>query len=321
MKKTVQWLGISIVAIAMGASLSACATAPTAHSQSGSVADERPNQGTSLDQTLLKQVDTAIAAAKSRGEDTSAAQTLRDSAVDLASKNLFEEANGNLKTAAALVGVLTTAAGETVPTAVPTPAVPQAPVARATDTVLSAPTFNSNADISAWTLVGPTSREGTPLWEVRDGTLRQRGIDGVVTSDDQTGLVTGDTAWTDYTVSVQALGSDTKELGLIARQQNGENYYRFRARLLGTGTNSGNYILEKVVDGAVTPIASFDGAELSAGVWHTLGLTVVGDTLTATVDGTTLGSATDATFSAGRAGVSSLAMSGAQFAHLQVLGR
>lgn len=321
MKKTVQWLGMGIVAIAMGASLSACATAPTAHGQGGSVADERPNQGTTLDQTLLTQVDTAIAAATTRGEDTSTAQTLRDSAVDLASKNLFEEANGNLKTAAALLGVLTTAAGETVPTAAPTAAVPQAPVVRATDQLLSAPAFNTDADISAWALVGPTSREGTPLWEVRDGTLRQRGIDGVVTSDDQTGLVTGEATWADYTLSAQALGSDTKELGLIARQQNGENYYRFRALLLGTGTNSGNYILEKVVDGTTTQLASFDGAELSAGVWHTLSLTVAGDTLTVAVDGTTLGSATDSTFSAGRAGVSSLAMSGAQFAHLQVVGR
>jgi hypothetical protein len=91
--------------------------------------------------------------------------------------------------------------------------------------------------------------------------------------------------------------------------------------VVGTGSNTGNYILEKVVDGQVSPIATFDGAELSADTWHTLNVTATGSTITCSVDGVELGSVEDTTLKAGRAGVSTLAMSGAYFANVQVTRR
>src|SRR5436305_1056198 len=113
---------------------------------------------------------------------------------------------------------------------------------------------------------------GTARWEIKDGLLVQRGVDGVDAVDEQTGLVTGDASWRNVTVRVSVLAKDTREVGVIVRQ-NGESYYRFRALAVGTGATSGNLILEKVVDGQVSRLASFDGSELGAGSWHTLAVT------------------------------------------------
>lgn len=320
MKKTVRWLAASGLALAVGVGLSACGATPTVQGQSGSVTNVRTDQGSKLDAALLSEVDAAIAAAKSRSENVEAAQKLRDSAVELANKGLFEEANGNLKSSAMMVGVLAGADGSAAPAPNPLPALPQKGEVANTGAKLLNASFKDAKNLDGWALVGPKLQEGTPLWELRDGMLVQRGVEGVLALDEQTGFVTGDAAWKDVTVSAEALARDTKELGLIVRQQ-GDSFYRFRALVLGTGTNSGNYILERVVGDEVTRLATFDGAELSADAWHTLALTAQGQTLTASVDGKELGSAEDATIATGRAGVSTLAMSGAYFANVQVTGR
>jgi hypothetical protein len=183
---------------------------------------------------------------------------------------------------------------------------------------LLAVSFTDASAIKGWERVGPRIPTGTPVWDVQNGALVQLGVDGVDAADEQTGLVTGDPSWRDVTVQVDALAQDTREVGLIVRQQ-GESYYRFRA--LAVGGDSGNLILEKVVDGKVSKLASFDGPELSSNTWHTLALSANGSTLTCSVDGQQVGSAEDGTLAAGRVGVSTLAMSGAHFANLQVSGR
>lgn len=90
--------------------------------------------------------------------------------------------------------------------------------------------------------------------------------------------------------------------------------------MVSTSSNQGNYILEKVVNGEVTRLAAFDGSELSSDTWHTLAVTARGPSLRCYVDGQLAGSAEDSSLTAGRAGVSSLAMSGAFFKNLQVNG-
>ena len=320
MKKTVRWIGTCGVALALAGSLNACAGTPTVQGQSGSVTDPRPNQGTALDQVLLRDVDAAIAARKRAGTNSEVAQKLRDSAVDLAGKGLYEEANGNLKSAAVQVGVLAGINGSAPIAAQVIPNAPAAQAATRGENSLLNVTFTDASSISGWSLVGPKIPDGKPLWEVRDGKLVQRGVEGVITSDEATGLVTGDPAWSDVTVATSVFARDTKEVGLIVRQT-GESYYRLRALVVGTGKNTGNYILERVVDGEVSKLATFDGAELSASTWHTLSFSAQGSKLSVSVDGTALGSAEDATLSKGRVGVSTLAMSGAYFANLQVTGR
>ena len=150
--------------------------------------------------------------------------------------------------------------------------------------------------------------------------LLQRGADGVQSVDEYTMLVTGDPSWQDMTIRTSALVQGTKEVGLVVRQSS-TGYYRFRALALGTGTNSGNLILEKVIGEQVTSVAVFDGPEISADVWHTLGLSVQGTTITCFIDNKSVGTAEDSSLSSGRAGVSTLAMSGTYFANVQIIGR
>ncbi len=322
MKSLKYWVPRIGAIFALIALLAACGAVPTAQSQSGSAGDARPNENSALDQDLLRQVDQQIASAKARNEDVSSAQSLRDSAVSLAQQGSYAEANGNLKIAAQLLGVLRPVGNP--PTAVPRPAIASAPVVVPTgdeqgNVVLDAK-FNSDQDLAGWNLVGVKVPNGKPLWTVQDGTLTQRGVDGVETLEELTGFVTGDPSWTDVTVRVNALSRGTRELGVIVRQ-NGESYYRFRTLVFGTGTNQGNRILEKVVNGQVTRLAVFEGPELDADTWYTLAITARGSTLSCYINGKLLGSVDDTSLSAGRAGVSTLAMSGAFFKNLQVIGR
>jgi hypothetical protein len=315
------WIVRSGLLIALIALLAGCGTAPTAQSQSGTTGDTRAGESSGLDQELLKQVDAQIAAAKAKGTDVTSAQLLRDAAVSLAQQQRYEEANGNLKTAALEVGVLRDAAGASAAAPEPTlaPPAPAGADKQAGRLLLSANFADPNA-ISGWQRVGPSIPTGTPVWEVQKGVLVQRGVDAVDAAEVQTGLVTGDPAWRDVTVQVDALAQDTREVGLIVRQQ-GESYYRFRALAVGTGSNTGNLLLEKVVNGQVAQLAAFDGPELGANAWHKLAVSVNGSTIVCSVDGRQVGSAEDSTLAAGRVGVSTLAMSGAHFANLQVFGR
>lgn len=321
MNALVHWLGRAGLIGALLLVLIGCGSAPTVQGENQSVGDARPNETTGLDQELLRQVDEAIAAAQARGEDVATAQQLRDSAVSVAAAGNAAEANGNLKLAAQLVGVLRPIGDVALPDPNSQQVAPPPAVASVNqgELLLSA-SFENDAALQRWERIGPDIPTGTPLWEVRDGLLVQRGVDGVDAVDEQTGLVTGEETWQDVTVQASVLARDTREVGLIVRQQ-GESFYRFRALVIGTGGNNGNYILEKVVDGQVSQIAAFDGAELSANTWHTLSVTVAGSTITASVDGVEVGSAQDSTLKAGRAGVSTLAMSGAYFANVQVTRR
>ena len=305
----------------LAALLASCGSAPVAEGQVGTVNDPRPNQASGIDAELLKQVDAELAKQKAAGANVEAAQTMRDAAVRVAQAGRAEEANGSLRSAAGLLGIL--AGGKPQNELPAVPAIPAREPVPASETagatVLNAD-LGSEAALQKWQRVGPEIPFGVPEWAISDGMLTQRGVGGAEGVDEQTGLVTGDANWRDVTIRSSVLVRTAKEVGLIVRQ-NGESYYRFRVLALGTGTNSGNLILEKVVDGAVTQIGSFDDPELSADTWHTLGLSARGGTITASVDGKPVGSVNDTSLAAGRAGVSTLAMSGAFFANIQVIGR
>jgi hypothetical protein len=315
------WAGRAGALLLAAVVLIGCGAAPVAQSQSGTTGDTRPGEASNLDQELLKQVDAQLAAAKAAGQDVTAAQQLRDSAVQLAQQGHASEANGNLKAAALALGVLRGAGGQAEAPAQPRPQAPPAVAAAAADgPLLLRAAFADPASLGSWERVGPQIPIGTPLWDVQDGLLVQRGVDGIDAVDESTGLVTGDPQWRDLTVRVDVLASGTKEVGLIVRQQ-GESYYRFRALVVGTGSNSGNLILEKVVDGQATRLGDFAGPELTADTWHSLAVAADGATITCFVDGQKVGAVEDAALPNGRAGVSTLAMSGAYFTNLQVYGR
>jgi hypothetical protein len=317
------WAGQAAPLLALMVLLVACGSAPVAQSQSGTTGDPRPGESAGIDQELLRQVDAQLAAALAGEQDVAAARQLRDSAVDIARQGRYDEANGNLKSAAMALGVLRAAGGEaTRPGDQPaSPSAPRpAPAAAGEGPTLLSATFDDAAAIDGWERVGPAIPIGTPLWEIQNGMLAQRGVDGVDAVEEQTGLTTGDPSWRDVTVRVDVLARDTRELGLIVRQH-GQSYYRFRALVVGDGSGTGNLILEKVIDGQVTTLAEFDGPELGADTWHTLAVSATGTTITCFVDGRQVGAAEDGALQSGRVGVGTLAMSGAYFANLQVYGR
>lgn len=322
-KRFMHWAGRAAPLLVLMAFLIGCGYAPAVQSQSGTTGDQRPGESAGIDQELLRQVDAQLAAALAGGQDVAAARLLRDSAVDIARQGRYDEANGNLKSAALVLGVLRAAGGEASRPG-DQPAGPRAPApapATAGDgPALLSTTFDDATAIKGWERVGPAIPTGTPLWEVQNGMLAQRGVDGVDAVEEQTGLTTGDPSWRDVTVRVDVFARDTREVGLIVRQQ-GESYYRFRALVVGNGSDTGNLILEKVVDGELTTLAEFDGPELGADTWHTLAVSTSGTTITCFVDGRQVGVAEDEALQSGRVGVGTLAMSGAYFANLQVYGR
>src|SRR5688500_7665043 len=130
MKSMTYWFARVGPALALIALLAGCGTAPAVQSQSGSVGDTRQDETTALDQTLLKQVDDQLAAARANGSDVTSAQKVRDSAVSMAQAGNYAEANGNLKVAAQLLGVLRPIGD--VPTAAPAPVIAAAPVPAST---------------------------------------------------------------------------------------------------------------------------------------------------------------------------------------------
>src|SRR5581483_1238525 len=238
------WLPRIGAIIALLALLAACGTAPTAQSQSGKVDDPRPAENSGLDQDLFKQVDQQIVKAKVGGQDVSSAQGLRDSAVDLAKKGSYAEANGNLKIAAQLLGVLRPAGNP--PTPAPRPAINNAPAIIPSgdeqgNLVLDTK-FKSDQELASWQSLGLENPNDKPVWAVQNGMLTQLGVDGHIAFEDLTGVVTGDPKWTDVTVRVNAMANGNPELGVIARQSD-QGYYRFRMLVVGTGTNQGNRIL------------------------------------------------------------------------------
>src|SRR5215217_7621293 len=130
MKSMTYWLARVGPALALVVLLAGCGAAPVVQSQSGSAGDTRQDENTTLDQALLKQVDEQLAAARAKGTDVTSAQKVRDSAVSLAQAGNYAEANGNLKLAAQLVGVLRPIGD--LPTAAPAPAIAAAPVPAST---------------------------------------------------------------------------------------------------------------------------------------------------------------------------------------------
>ncbi|HEY0807740.1 MAG TPA: LamG-like jellyroll fold domain-containing protein, partial [Pseudonocardiaceae bacterium] len=113
----------------------------------------------------------------------------------------------------------------------------------------------------------------------------------------------GSTNWANYTVSSDVLLEKPGYVELIGRAgaENldpcGLNAYYLRV------TDTGSWsILRNNSSCAMTTLASGTTAALGTNRWHTLALTLAGNTITASVDGTTVASATDTTWSVGQVG-------------------
>ncbi|GII80462.1 hypothetical protein Sru01_54440 [Sphaerisporangium rufum] len=139
------------------------------------------------------------------------------------------------------------------------------------------------------------SRSGGSWSVVTDGSraLRQSG-----TSADARAIVGA--GWTDQAVQARvkpiSFNGTGRNVAVLARAQSTSAYY-----YLGL-SNAGSVVLGVRNGGGLTTLASA-GASVATGTWYTLRLEVFGTTLRGFVDGVQVVTATDPTFSSGRAGL------------------
>ncbi|MER7751944.1 ricin-type beta-trefoil lectin domain protein [Kitasatospora sp. NPDC097643] len=114
----------------------------------------------------------------------------------------------------------------------------------------------------------------------------------------------GDGSWSNYTVTADTLFEQSSTVELLGRvnqqgrNNNGLNAYHLRV------SDTGAWSIDKSdTSWNFTTLASGTTTALGTGRWHTVALTLEGTALTASIDGTAVGSATDASFTNGRAGL------------------
>ncbi|MGK4579571.1 ricin-type beta-trefoil lectin domain protein [Kitasatospora sp. HPMI-4] len=116
--------------------------------------------------------------------------------------------------------------------------------------------------------------------------------------------IMGDGSWSNYTVTADTLFEQASTVELLGRvnqqgrNNNGLNAYHLRV------SDTGAWSIDKSdTKWNFTTLASGATTTLGTGSWHTVSLSMQDTTLTATIDGVTVGSATDAGFTNGQAGL------------------
>ncbi|MFI8458230.1 ricin-type beta-trefoil lectin domain protein [Kitasatospora sp. NPDC085464] len=114
----------------------------------------------------------------------------------------------------------------------------------------------------------------------------------------------GDGSWSNYTVTADTMFEQSSTVELLGRvnqqgrNNNGLNAYHLRV------SDTGAWSIDKSdTRWNFTTLASGTTTALGTGRWHTVALALDNATLTASIDGTTVGSATDTSFTNGRAGL------------------
>jgi hypothetical protein len=204
----------------------------------------------------------------------------------------------------------------------PTPTVPPAPASGPTlqgGATLFADSFDSDASLANWQIadVGEVYPGEESVWRTENGTLLQDRTAYARNPDFRdTMVLTGDAEWKDYTISAKAYNAANAVLGLVARQQD-SSFYRFRWFAAETDGDT-KMVLEKVVDGQITALASAPAPGHDYRRWYTISLTVSGSTITASIDGAPVLQATDSTLTSGRAGVTTIAFGAVNFDDVSV---
>ncbi|MCO5992040.1 ricin-type beta-trefoil lectin domain protein [Actinoallomurus rhizosphaericola] len=116
--------------------------------------------------------------------------------------------------------------------------------------------------------------------------------------------IMGDGSWSNYTVAADAMLEQSGSVELLGRvnlqgtNNNGLNAYHFRVADSGAWS-----IVKSDTSWHFTTLASGTTSALGLNRWHRLSLKLQDTTLTAAVDGVTVGSATDASYTTGQAGL------------------
>jgi hypothetical protein len=198
----------------------------------------------------------------------------------------------------------------------PTPTVAPAPAGR--PNVAGAPLtvagFDSPDALASWQIVDPADLQPVDrsFWGVEDGALVQNRTAAAGDPNTyETMALTGDPAWTNYTVSASAYDQSNATFGLVARRQ-GNSFYRYRI-IADQFEATPKQVLEKVVDGIATPLVAHDGPGYARRQWHTIAMSVAGPNIRVTLDGTLVAEASDTSLVAGQAGLYTRALGGIRF--------
>ena len=157
---------------------------------------------------------------------------------------------------------------------------------------------------TTWHIVDEGYRYDPSEWAWREGELRQ--TSNILDDPDEEALPmlgtliwTGNTSWDDYRFSVRFRTSDDDGVGVLARYQDAEHYYRFSlnsqhsfARLV---KRDGDTWTALAVD---DEYFGYPNAE-----WQTISVRVTGDLIEAMIGETVILSATDASFAQGAIGL------------------
>jgi hypothetical protein len=148
-------------------------------------------------------------------------------------------------------------------------------------------------------IIGWTHAAGEDTLSESSGALRATSA-----STDSHYTVNGGSGWTDYTVTCDIKAHDDDETGISFRAQDGDNYYRFFQNFGNTGQRQWELLLEKVVAGTPTEIATPIDQEglVSEEVWYTLKVEVSGTSIKCYFDDVLKFDVTDSTYSDGTAG-------------------
>ncbi|MEV4315538.1 ricin-type beta-trefoil lectin domain protein [Actinocrispum sp. NPDC049592] len=132
----------------------------------------------------------------------------------------------------------------------------------------------------------------------------------------------GNVAWSNYTVSADALLEKAGYVELIGRAggQDTGNQAALNAYYLRVSDTGAWSILRNNTSAQVTTLRSGTTAALGTNRWHALSLGFSGSTITASIDGTVVGTVTDTTLSAGQVGLATSQGETAQFDNLAVAG-
>ena len=192
-----------------------------------------------------------------------------------------------------------------LPTVGPAPNSPQRPAGA---TVLFSTTFDEAKAQEAWTAVDlePLAEGDEPSrWSVRKGHLYQDWAGELRTPVfRKTAAVTGDAAWTNYSISAKVYAVRNDEVGLIFRVQD-DNYYRFR--LLSSAYSNPRLVLEKVVAGQVTQLAASDHPGYTSNTWYVLQADVVGGDIMISLNNDVVINTQDTSLTSGKIGVYGIA--------------
>ncbi|ACL26216.1 hypothetical protein [Chloroflexus aggregans] len=179
--------------------------------------------------------------------------------------------------------------------------------------------FTAADSLNGWQIVDldfimPEDRAN---WIVADGRLQQYFAGEFNDSRPFQTVALAPGEYTDAMVRVSFYDAFNGVAGLVARYQ-GEvgyeaSYYRLRL-LKHEYEATPKYVLEKVVDGVATPLATLEGPGFAPRQWHVIELDVRGGALVARLNGKVLLQATDSQpLPAGRVGVYSRALGGMLF--------